>query len=77
MEPEASTPMLDLLLNHSPAFLGGELMLALSLGLFGVAWAGTLRERYAVRIRARANKRSSPALTGPGPVRRRDPRPHT
>jgi hypothetical protein len=76
MEPEASTPMLDLLLNHSPAFLGGELMLALSLGLFGVAWAGTLRERYAVRIPARANKRSSPPLTGPRPVRRGDPRPH-
>ena len=42
--------MLDLLLNHSPAFLGGELMLALSLGLFGVALAGTVRERYSIRI---------------------------
>jgi hypothetical protein len=45
--------MLDLLLNHSPAFLVGELMLALSLGLFGVALAGTVRERYATRIRWR------------------------
>ena len=45
--------MLDLLLNHSPAFLGGELMLALSLGLFGVALAGTVRERYSIRIPSR------------------------
>ena len=45
--------MLDLLLNHSPIFLVGELMLALSLGLFGVALAGTVRERYSIRIRWR------------------------
>jgi hypothetical protein len=45
--------MLDLLLNHSPVFLLGELMLALSLGLFGVALAGTVRERYSIRIRWR------------------------
>jgi hypothetical protein len=45
--------MLDLLLNHSPTFLVGELMLALSLGLFGVALAGTVRERYSIRIRWR------------------------
>jgi hypothetical protein len=43
--------MLDLLLNHSPIFLVGELMLALSLGLFGVALAATVRERYSIRIR--------------------------
>jgi hypothetical protein len=43
--------MLELLLNHSPAFLVGELMLALSLGLFGVALARTVRERYTIRIR--------------------------
>jgi hypothetical protein len=43
--------MLDLLLNHSPTFLVGEVMLALSLGLFGVALAGTVRERYTIRIR--------------------------
>lgn len=42
--------MFDLLLNHSPMFLGGELMLGLSLGLFGVALAGTVRERYSMRI---------------------------
>ena len=42
--------MLDLLLNHSPAFVGGELMLALSLGLFGVALSSTVRERYSIRI---------------------------
>ena len=45
--------MLDLLLNHSPTFLVGEVMLALSLGLFGVALAGTVRERYATQIRWR------------------------
>ena len=45
--------MLDLLLNHSPTFLVGELMLGLSLGLFGVALAGTVRERYSIRVRLR------------------------
>ena len=45
--------MLDLLLNHSPPFLAGELMLGLSLGLFGVALAGTVRERYSITIRWR------------------------
>jgi hypothetical protein len=43
--------MLDLLLNHSPIFLVGEFLLALSLGLFGVSLAGTVRERYTIRIR--------------------------
>ena len=33
--------MLALLLNHSPAFLTGELLLGLSLGLFGVAFGPT------------------------------------
>ena len=42
--------MLDLLLNHSPVFVGGELLLALSLGMFGFALIGTIRERYSVRI---------------------------
>ena len=42
--------MLNLLLNHSPVFVGGELMLALSLGLFGVALSGTFRERYSIKI---------------------------
>ncbi len=42
--------MLDLLLNHSPVFVGGEFMLALSLGLFGVALASTVREKYSIRI---------------------------
>ena len=45
--------MLELLLIYSPTFLVGEVMLALSLGLFGVALAGTVRERYASRIRWR------------------------
>jgi hypothetical protein len=42
--------MLDLLLNHSPAFVGGELLLALSLGMFGFALIGAARDRYSVRI---------------------------
>ena len=42
--------MLNLLLNHSPAFVIGELMLALSLGLFGVALVGAVRDRYSVRV---------------------------
>ena len=42
--------MLDLLLNHSAAFLAGELMLGLSLGMFGVALAEAVRDKYAVRV---------------------------
>jgi hypothetical protein len=42
--------MLDLLFNHSPAFVGGELLLALSLGMFGFALIGAARDRYSVRI---------------------------
>ena len=52
--------MLDLLLNHSPPFLAGELTLGLSLGLFGVALAGTVRERYSTTIRWRGRR------VGPG-----------
>jgi hypothetical protein len=44
--------MLALLLNHSPVFLTGELLLALSLGLFGVALVSTAREKYSVRVPA-------------------------
>jgi hypothetical protein len=44
--------MLALLLNHSPAFLTGELMLGLSLALFGVALVNTVREKYSVRVPA-------------------------
>jgi hypothetical protein len=44
--------MLNFLLNHSPAFVAGELILALSLGLFGVALVEAVRERYAVRVPA-------------------------
>lgn len=42
--------MLNVLLNHSPPFLVGELMLALSLALFGVALIGAVRDRYSVRV---------------------------
>jgi hypothetical protein len=44
--------MLALLLNHSPAFLTGELFLGLALGMFGVALVGTAREKYSVRVPA-------------------------
>ena len=52
--------MLALLLNHSPAFLTGELLLGLSLGLFGVALVGTARERYSVRVPAAEDKGPDP-----------------
>jgi hypothetical protein len=52
--------MLNLLLNHSPAFVIGELMLALSLGLFGVALVEAVREKYAIRVpAARTRDRST------------------
>lgn len=38
--------MLELLLNRSPMFVGGEFMLALSLGIFAMAGIGRVRERY-------------------------------
>ena len=44
--------MLALLLNHSPAFLLGEFFLGLSLGMFGFAWVGAVREKYSVTIPA-------------------------
>jgi len=50
--------MLDLLLNHSPAFLAGEFMLGLSLGMFGVALADVVRERYAIRVPVKTKIRS-------------------
>jgi hypothetical protein len=43
--------MLDLVLNHSPAFVTGEMALGLSLGLFGVALVGAMRDRYAVNVK--------------------------
>ena len=51
--------MLDFLLNHSPVFLGGELLLGLSLGMFGVALANTVRERYAVWVPLKKSQRST------------------
>lgn len=44
--------MLALLLNHSPAFLTGELFLGLCLGMFGCALVGTARQKYSVRVPA-------------------------
>jgi hypothetical protein len=44
--------MLNILLNHSPAFVIGELILALSLAMFGVALVGAVREKYAIRVPA-------------------------
>jgi hypothetical protein len=42
--------MLSLSLNHSPTFVIGELLLALSLGMFGFALAGTVREKYSIEV---------------------------
>jgi hypothetical protein len=42
--------MLAVLLNHSPAFLTGEIFLGLSLGMFGFALVHTARDKYAVRV---------------------------
>jgi hypothetical protein len=60
MEPERGAPMLNLLLDHTPAFVAGELILAVSLGTFGVSFLGALRERYSerypIRVRAFRNR---------------------
>jgi hypothetical protein len=50
--------MLDFLLNHSPVFVGGELLLGLSLVMFGVALANTVRERYSLRVPLTKSQRS-------------------
>jgi hypothetical protein len=50
MEPQRDTPMLNTLLDHSPAFVIGELMLALCLATFVLALMGAVRERYSIRI---------------------------
>ena len=42
--------MVSLLLNYSPIFVMGELMLALSLGMFGFALVGTVREKYSIEV---------------------------
>ena len=52
--------MLDVLLKHSPPFLIGELLLALSLALFGVALIGTLRDRYSIRVPVARMRDGSP-----------------
>jgi hypothetical protein len=44
--------MLNLLLNHSPPFILGEFALAVSLGMFGAALVGAVRERYVIRVPA-------------------------
>ncbi len=55
--------MLDLVLNHSPAFVTGELALGLSLCLFGVALVGTMRDRYSVKSSSGEDKEPIPPLT--------------
>jgi hypothetical protein len=42
--------MLNLVLDHSPAFVIGEFLLALSLGMFAIAFANTVREKYAIQV---------------------------
>ena len=62
MEPQRDTPMLNTLLDHSPAFVIGELILALCLATFVLALLGTVRERYSSELRC-ARKGPSPSLT--------------
>jgi hypothetical protein len=51
--------MLNLLLDHNPAFVVGELILALCLGTFVLALMGSVRERYSVVVKmARVRGRS-------------------
>ena len=52
--------MLNLLLDHSPAFVVGELMLALCLGTFSVALVGAVRDNYLERspVKVRAETAS-------------------
>jgi hypothetical protein len=60
MEPQRDTPMLNLLFDHSPAFITGELILALCLVTFVLALVGTVRERYSIRVTvARIRARST------------------
>jgi hypothetical protein len=42
--------MLNLVLDHSPTFVIGELLRTLSLGMFAIAFANTVRERYAIQV---------------------------
>ena len=42
--------MLNVVLDHSLAFVIGELLLALSLGMFAIAFANSIRERYAIQV---------------------------
>jgi hypothetical protein len=57
--------MLNLLLDHTPAFLAGEVILVASLGTFAVAFVGALRERYSERdpVRVRAFRDRPGSLT--------------
>ena len=52
--------MLDLVLNHSPAFVTGEMALGLSLGLFGVALVSAMRDRYSVKVPVAKTRIRSP-----------------
>jgi hypothetical protein len=51
--------MLNILLNHSPAFVIAEIILAVSLAMFAVALVGAVREKYAIRVPAESRKRQS------------------
>ena len=56
--------MLNLVLDHSLAFVIGELLLALSLGMFAIAFANTVRERHAIQVPVAKTK--SPVYSIPG-----------
>jgi hypothetical protein len=61
--------MLNLVLDHSPAFVIGEFLLALSLGMFAIAFANTVRERYAIQVPVA--KSQSPSTRSQADFRRR------
>lgn len=42
--------MFNILFDHSPTFVIGELILALSLGMFAFALVGAVRERYTMSV---------------------------
>ena len=52
--------MLNFLLNHSPPFVIGELMLAFSLALFGAALVRAVRDKYAARVPLARTRGRSP-----------------
>jgi hypothetical protein len=56
--------MLSLVLDHSPVFVIGELLLAVSLGMFAIVFANRVRARYAIRVPLAKTQGPSAAVMG-------------